>query len=260
MDKSIFGKLILGLITMLIPTAINAQLFEENELFPNTTTIKGKYYNGSGGRGYWSKDYVDSFGRVIRKESYRKKQLMSRHEIEYDNPNNKTLDIQTFDYNNPDRVDTLRFEYKYSGNRIIQQIQKRSTNDSTVIDLIENLGDSVLMYQEKAFHYRPKTGKTDIYETIYTLRYRNRLLMSNEVHDKSDNSKKIQTYEYYDNGRLKRRTIERIPKPVENLLYVGGPGSDDERYKYTFDSKGRVKKFYRIIEGKKFKIAVYKYD
>jgi len=74
-----------------------------------------------------------------------------------------------------------------------------------------------------------------------------------------ENSKEIKTYDYYDNGRLKRRIIERIPKPEQKSFYLGGPGSDNEYYKYTFYSNGRIKKFYRIIEGKKCKIAVYKY-
>ena len=32
--------------------------------------IKGKYFSGSGGGGYWSLDYVDSIGRVVIKERY----------------------------------------------------------------------------------------------------------------------------------------------------------------------------------------------
>ena len=43
-------------------------------------------------------------------------------------------------------------------------------------------------------------------------------------------------------------------------MYSGGPGSDDEFYKYKLDSKGRVLKYYKIINGKKFKIANYRYE
>lgn len=242
------------------PIAIHAQLFENNELYPKTNVIKGKYYNGSGGGGFWSIEYVDSIGRIISKESYHKKQLMSRGKILYDDNNNKIFEIQTFDYNNPERVDTFRYEYKYDNNRIIYQFRQLSENDSTVIKLIENQGDTLLKYQEQAFYFRPKTKKTDIYEIIYTLKYQNGQLIRNEKFDKEQNSTEIKKFEYFENGRLKRRLIERIPKFEDESVYVGGPGSDDEFYKYKLDSDGRIKVFYRIINGKKYKISVYRYE
>lgn len=253
-------QLIIGLIIFIIPATIKAQLFEDNELYPNISTIKGIYFNGTGGRGYWSLDYLDSKGRVIIKESHRKTQLMARQKIEYDNQNNKLFQIQTFDFNNPERIDTFKYEYKYSGNRIIYQYRKLAANDSTVTELIKNEGDSIFVYHEMAYYYRPKTGKSDVYETLYTLIYRNNLLVRNEILNKENNSKEIKTYEYFDNGRLKRRVIKRIPEPKLEGVYTGGPGSDDEYYKYKFDSKDRIKKFYRIINGRSYKIAVYSYN
>jgi hypothetical protein len=243
-----------------MPITSKAQLFENVELFPQTNIVKGKYYGGSGGSGYWSLDYIDSLGRVVMKESYRNKQLMSRQKIEHDSHSNKIYDILSFDLNNPERIDTFRFDYKYTGDKITYQYRKLSAYDSTVIELLENIGDSVLIYQEKAFYFRPKTGKTDIYETTYTLKYKNDLLISNKIYYKERESIEIETYEYYDNGRLKRRFIERSPKLENDPFYVGGPGSDDETYKYKLDSQGRILRYYIIINGKKFKFAAYKYD
>jgi hypothetical protein len=239
---------------------VNAQLLETKELYPNIKMIKGKYHNGSGGGGYWSLDYVDSIGRVINKESYYKKQLMSRNKIVYDDNNNKIFDIQTFNYNNPERVDTFRYAYKYADNRIIYQFRKFSENDSTVIELVENQGDTLLKYQEQAFYYRPKTKEIDVFKTVYTLRYRSGLLISKEKYDNENNSTELLKYEYFGDGRLKRRLIERNPEPEMKPVYTGGPGSDDEFYKYTLDSEGRIKVFYRIINGKRYKIAVYNYE
>ena len=54
---------------------------------------------------------------------------MSRRKIVYDDSNNKIFVIQTFDCNNYERVDTLRYEYKYSANMIIYQCCKFSKND-----------------------------------------------------------------------------------------------------------------------------------
>ncbi|MBS2211532.1 hypothetical protein KEM09_08975 [Carboxylicivirga mesophila] len=260
MRKLFLDLAIIGFLIMMSTSAINAQLFETNELYPNTNKIKGKYYNGTGGGGYWSLEYVDSIGRIINKESYHKKQLMSRNKIIYDANNNKIFDIQTFDFNNPERIDTTRFEYKYADNRIIYQFRKLSVNDSTVIKLTVNQGDTILKYQEQAFHYRPKMKKTDVFETIYTLRYQNGLLVSIKKFDNERNSTEIKKYEYFENGRLKRRSIERIPEPDIKVVYMGGPGSDDEYYKYKLDSEDRIKVLYHIINGKKYKIAVYSYE
>ncbi|MBV7441485.1 hypothetical protein KRX57_08630 [Weeksellaceae bacterium TAE3-ERU29] len=185
--------------------------------------------------------------------------MISRSKIIYDDNNNRIFNIQTFDFNNPEQVDTIRFEYKYANNRIIYQLCKLSENDSIVIKMIKNQGDSLLIYQKQAFYYRPKTKKTDIYETVCTLKYKDGLLISREEFDKDQNSTEIKKYEYFENGRLKRRLIERIPK-LEEVLYVGGAGSDDEFYEYKFDSEGRIKVFYRIINGEKFKIAKYSYE
>ncbi|WP_209333007.1 hypothetical protein [Lunatimonas salinarum] len=260
MRKIFLDLAVIVFLIMMTPSAINAQLLKTNELYPNTNMIKGKYYSGTGGGRYWSLEYVDSLGRIISKESYHKKQLMSRNKIVYDANNNKIFDIQTFDFNNPDRIDTNRFEYKYADNRIIYQFRKLSENDSTVMKMIENQGDTLLTYQEQAFYYRPKTNKTDVYETVYTLKYKDGLLISREEFDKEQNSTEIKKYEYFENGRLKRRLIERIPELEEKSVYVGGPGSDDEFYEYKLDSEGRIKVFYRIINEKKFKIAEYSYE
>lgn len=259
MRKKVLNTFIIALFVIFFPFSIKAQLFVEDELYPTVSVIKGKYYSGTGSGEYWSLKFLDSIGRVIIKESYHKKRLMSRQKQVYDNNNNKIFEIQTFDYNNPERVDTFRYEYKYDNNRIIYQFRKLSENDSNVIQLIENQGDTLLKYQEKDYFYSTKTNKTDVYETIITLKYKNGLMICKEDFDKEQNTTTIERYEYYENGRLKHRLIERIPEPKVKGLYIGGPGSDDEFYEYKFDSKGRIKVEYRIIDEKKYKIAVYSY-
>lgn len=126
--------------------------------------------------------------------------------------------------------------------------------------MTKNEGDSILKYQEKAYYFRPATGKTAVYENEYILRYKNGLLISNCIINKEDNSKKIKTFEYFEDGRLKRRLIKRLPKPQQEDFYWGGPGGDDEYYKYKLDTKGRVRKFYRIINDNRYKIATYRYN
>ena len=108
---------IIGFFIILFPITIKAQLFDGNyynELYPNVISIKGKYYNGTGGRGGYSLLYVDSLGRVTENESYRRKHLLWRQRFIYDNYNNWIFDTQTSDINNPDQITTSRYKYIYT--------------------------------------------------------------------------------------------------------------------------------------------------
>ena len=256
-------KLIITILTILFFTSkMNAQLFEKQEFYPAIKTVKGKYYSGSGGGGYWSYAKLDTLGRTIEKESYRKKELLGKDNFVYNSNNDKLYYIVTFDINNPNRIDTIsHYEYRYQGGRIVyQKNTHRNRRDSIVIQLIENKGDTILIYQHKSYYFRPKTNTIDIYEQRHTLKYQNGFLIQSEKFDLKENSKEITLFEYYPNGMLKRRKIEREPEPEFKGHYVGGPGSDDEYYKYKFDQSGRIRTFYRIIGKKKYKIATYEYD
>lgn len=260
MRQFILYFVVIGFLIIMTPILSYAQLFETKELYTNTNVIKGKYFNESGGGRYWSLEYVDSIGRIINKESYYKKRLLSKQKLIYDNYNNLIFSIQTFDYNNPQRIDTLKYSYNYANNQITYQSRKLSNNDSTSIKLIENQGDTILKYREQAFYSKPNAKNMAIYETAYTLKYKDGYLVSEEKFDKQQNSTEIKKYEYFVNGRLKRRSIKRIPEPKIKNHYSGGPRSDDEFYKYKFNSKGKIRILYKIINGKKYKIAVYSYE
>jgi len=237
--------LISVLTVLFFITKADAQLFKKHELYPTIKTVKGKYYNGSGGGGYWSIAKLDTLGRTIIKESYRKKILLARDSFVYNSNDDLLYHIVTFDINNPNRIDIIsRYEYKYQDNIIVYQKEGISL---AVIELIKNKADT-LIYQTK-YSY-PKR--------MYILK--NGLLVYSENYSEGETT----YFEYYPNGRLKRRKIEREP-PISELdaidnMYVGGPGSDDEFYKYKFDKSGRIKTFYRIIGKKKYKIATYRYE
>jgi hypothetical protein len=254
--------IIIILTVLLFASKINAQLFVPQEFYPGIKTVKGKYYSGSGGGGYWSIAKLDTLGRTTEEESYRKKELLGRNNYVYNSNNDQLYYIVTFNLNRPNQIDTIsNYEYRYQGNRIVHQKDAhRSHRDSTVIQLIENKGDTILIYQHKSYYFRPKTNATAVFERRYTLNYQNDLLVLSEMFDLNENSKETTHFEYFANGMLKRRKIEREPEPEDKVNYVGGPGSDDEFYKYKFDKSGRIKTFYRIIGKKKYKIATYEYD
>ena len=246
-----------------------AQLFDNIELYPNVNQITGKYFNGSGGRGYWTLQKVDSIGRIYVTENHFKNKLMSRERIEYDFENNKTAIIQDYDINNPGRIDTFSYKYRYLQHRITYQNCSIYKNDSTEFFLIDNIGDSIYVYKEISYSISPGKGKINRYQRKHYLTYRNGTLIKIERIEEynilnidiqgGDNSKEITLFEYYPNRRLKRKTIIREPQPTDEPIYVGGPGGDDIFYKYKLDRRGRITRYYEIIKGHKFKLATYRY-
>jgi len=261
-------KIIISIFAVLFFTGnANAQLLGEEmiypnverEFYPNVKTIKTKSYNGTGGKGFWRIAKFDTMGRVIEKEYYRKRKLLSRQNFVYNSNNDILYEITTFDINDPNRInDTIFFyEYKYQEDKIIYQKLTfyHSKQDSIVMRLIENKADTTLIYQKKTYYFRPKRNVTDIYEEKHTLNYKNGLLISFE---KIDESRRATTYlEYYSNRKLKRKKTER--EPEEEFVMTGGPGGDDMVYEYKFDISGRIKKLYFIIGKEKYKIATYEY-
>lgn len=253
---------IMVLILTLIPTAIKAQLnlFSKKELHPNTKIIIARYNTGKGSGRNWSLFHVDSIGRLVDREDYNIKKLEEREKYVYDDNNNRIFEIRYYNLNDSLRIDTTRYEYKYNGKQIINKYCKYPYDVSYLIELIENQGDTLLRYQEKTFYYRPYNKKTDVQEIIYTLRFKNGLLISSEEFDEEENSKEIIQCEYYNNGRLKRKVIEGIPEGSIKGIYEGVPESADETYKYKLDSKGRIEKLFRIVNGKKYKIIDFRYE
>lgn len=235
-----------------------AQLFDNIELYPNDNQIIGRYFNGSGGRGYWSLQKVDSLGRICVTENHYKNKLMSRERIEYDFENNKTSIIQDYDINNIGRIDTFSYKYRYLQHRISYQNCSIYKNDSTEFALIDNIGDSIYVYQEISYSYS-NDNKINKYQRKHYLTYRDGSLIKTERIDYIDNSKEITLFEYYPNRRIKRKTIIREPQPTVEPIYVGGPGGDDIFYQYKLDRRGRITRYYEIIKGHKYKLATYRY-
>ena len=257
---------ILILAVLFFTSNANAQLLGEGVLYPNVErdfyhnvkTLKTKSYSGTGGRGFWRIAKYDAMGRVVEKEYYRKRKLLSRQNFGYNSNNDILYEITTFDINNPNRInDTIYFyEYKYQEDKIIyQKLTFFRSHDTIVMRLIENKTDTTLIYQKKSCYFRPRTNVTDIYEEKHTLNYKNGLLVSFEKID--ENSRETTFLEYYSNRKLKRKKTER--EPEEEFITVGGPGGDDMIYEYKFDIFGRIKKLYYIIGEKKYKIATYEY-
>lgn len=251
-------KTILTSLLLICFLLSNGQIFNKKKLLPGITSIKSKYYSGSGGRGYWSFEKLDSLGRPIEERSYCKKKLLARTWYQYNNNNDLIYEVALYDFNRPNQMDTTKYEYVYTGNRI--EFQKRITHykDSTIHKLVKNERDSIVTYQSISLRYLNDKQVNNKLEYTYILTYQNNLL-TKLVFIEPDNNKQITFYEYFENGNLKRRVIQRVPEPSYKIAYAGGPGSDDQSYKYIYNKAGRIKKKFTIVENKTYKLARYRY-
>ena len=252
-------KTISLILLFLGASQLHGQIFSKTEIFRGTNSIKGKYYNGSGGKGYWDFKLLDSLGRIVNVKSYKKKELLSETKLVYDKYNNEIMSISLYNINNPDKVDSNWVRsYVYTEDEINKEIIKYSVEDSTKIELVKNINDSLYVYEETSYHFRKKSNKNWSHSTIHEIIKDNYGLNRKWIKDNKER-KVITNYEYYQNGKIKRRTITRIPEYEIEETYLGGPGSDDQSWEYKYDKKGRVKVVYAIVGNKKYKIAKYKY-
>ncbi|WP_258104497.1 hypothetical protein [Marinoscillum sp. MHG1-6] len=249
------------LLLLLNTLTASSQLLQNEELLKGIGSITTKSFSGSGGGGYWTYEELDELGRTISKEYHRRKELLAREEYRYNQMNDEILWVQTFDINNPSRIDSTFTTYEYNSNGTITRQKQTYSNreDSIVFDLM-GIKDDTLNYSKREFYYRPNRGIVDTYSYKLSLVFNsaNQLVYKREV-DLQAATIEITRYEYNSNELLSRRNIVRTPEPEQEIVYVGGPGSDDMRYKYTFYVNGLTKKMYGIIEEKKYKLAEYRY-
>ncbi|MDR1739351.1 MAG: hypothetical protein LBR45_01150 [Bacteroidales bacterium] len=227
----------------------------EREYYPNVKVIKRKSYGDKEGRkGFWQMMKLDEKGRVIEKQFNRKRNLGRIENFVYNSNNDILYHIITY----PNRISDTAFCYKYNyenGRIIYEKFIYLSSNDSTVIQLLKNYADTTLVYLERYYYHRKRTNVTDINETKYILHYKDKHLVRLEEIKEYD--KLTNFLEYYSNGMLKRQKTETASG--KKIVSTGGHFGMDMFYKYKYDRFGRVKKYYLIIEKKKYKMASYKY-
>ncbi|MFT3902139.1 MAG: hypothetical protein QM727_03160 [Niabella sp.] len=252
--KKIFSTLIILLGAMMS----KGQIFYEKSFYPDLNTIKAKYFNGSGGKGYWSLERTDSLGRIIEKSNYKKKKPLRRTLYRYNYNNDIIYEIAIDAISKVDKVDTTKYEYSYINNKISFQKCIFSDKDSIVYRLVKNVGDSTLTYQRRSYHYLPNKKINNRVDETFILTYQNDLLTKKEFID-NDNNQEITNLEYYQNGKLRRRTIRRVPEADYKIVYTGGPGSDNQFHEYRYDRRGRIKTKYTVVDNKVYKLATYSY-
>ena len=245
------------LIIFLFSNSSFGQIFNKKELHSGFKKIITKQFNGTGGKGYWNLKNIDSIGRISSIEYFKKSNLLSKNIYEYNINNDEILSISAFDINNPNRVDTISVtEYKYDEKLQITNSKTIIGQTTTITNLINSPSDTLKTYEVIIYNKNKITSKDNL--TVH-LNHLNQIKRLNTI-DLIGKKSEIHYREYYNNGKLRRRKIERFPKPEMDVIYIGGPGSDDETYKYEYYKNGKVKRFYIITNNKKYLIESYKYE
>lgn len=235
-----------------------AQVLSINEVTTDVSIIKEKGTRRVGTGRYRVFKYLDKVGRVIKSDTYFKRTHFATEEFIYDQWNNIVLNTQT-DWINPQKqANVCKYSYVYEGSRIILQTKTISDKDSSVMELVYNHGDTILNYLERSFIVQGSNEMRFTRETNYILKFQNGLLVSKEVKIKGSDTSELTKLEYDNNHMLNRRSIQRRIN-TRPMTYTGYPASDDEFYEYKLDTNGRIRKLYKIMNGRKYKIMTYKY-
>lgn len=225
---------------------VSGQVIDKRTPRPGIASITTQYFDSRGKQQHWSFEKVDANGRIVERMDYRRKILVNHFKFIYNEQGDLTYELVEHDLSHPDRKDTTRYYYQYDSGRIVYQKCVFPNLDSTVHRLISHEQDSVLVYRFTTYN------KTRSYDKMRTITFRNGILV--KYTEGTDSAYQTVSYEFYPNGKHKRRMVTRVP-PVTN----SGRGADDILYEYDYDENGRVKVYYVTIDGRRSKAATYEY-
>ncbi|MDF2380675.1 hypothetical protein JMG10_04310 [Nostoc ellipsosporum NOK] len=242
---------------LLFAGSLQAQLFKQKLFYPNTSTVTRKSLNGTGGKGFWTLEHLDNLGRPVARDYYRNKKLLQQDIYKYNGMNDLVEEVIAFDINDPKRKDTTRYEYVYDKGLITWQKQINGNKDSTIIQLVEKNGDSVLRYSSIAYHYAPDKKTTiQVEKRIVATFNKNRLVQLFTESMNKELGDVLVVYEYDENGLLQHRmTRGNTPEVVR----LGSPGSPVAQYTYEYDEWGRLISYYSIVNDESILLASYEY-
>jgi hypothetical protein len=250
-------NIVILLSLLLLSDLSFGQVFNKRESFRGSSKITTKQFNGTGRKGYWNLKIIDSKSRIAYVEYFKKTTLIGRQHYKYNNNDDEILVTATFDINNPNRVDTISAtDYEYDNKLKIVSSKTLMGQTVITIKLINSSNDTLKTYEKIVYDKDKITSKDSITVHLNHLNQIDRLNISDLLSKSSETHYK----EYYNNGKLKRRKIESMPKSEMAQTYIGGPGSDDESYDYKYYKDGRVKNYYIITNNKRYLLETYKHE
>lgn len=233
------------------------QILQEKNFHPGTSVIETKTFEGKKWEGLRSVEKLDYLGRTIEKNSFRYEEHLRKTLYEYNEKNDIIKTIDYYDRYGADPAQIMIYQYKYLNGMIETQKNITKYGLDVLYNLVKSVGDSFFTYEIIVYMRSNGIIPSQIVKGL-TLTYSNGLIIEQEHTDESE-SKRIERFEYYPNGKLKQKLTKRIPEPLLTNTLSNPKYSDNLYCKYTYDIKGRVKKEYVIVNNKTYKVAAYKY-
>lgn len=250
-------KILFSIILMFIAKGLYAQLFIEKIACTGAKIVKTSYERtpGNGKSKYWMLDSLDGLGRVIERRAYKNKQLLKKEFYRYNTQNDIIAAIITDDINHPDRVDTTTYDYDYQNNQIVLQKMVTSRRDSTVVKMLKNEGDSLVVYQSTAYYH--VAGKNAVSETkkTYRLRFDGKNMAMLETIDSNGQHEVVQ-YGRDATGKLIRKKISGQPK---DAIMLGSMAQPNQEYQFEYDRLGRLTAMRTAGNARNYRLVSYAY-
>ena len=215
----------------------------ENDRIKDISVLTIKVFNGCcSKKGYKAKYYFNEKGQAIKSTKFFRLKKLAEYEYQYDSLGNLTHEIQTFDINNKNRIDTNLITYSFdSQNRIIKKVIKINSElfwTKTYSKFNEfNKPKLILSYSHKN-----DTSKK-------LIEYNDKGFLVKTQIIKNDSIETLEIIDYNDKGDISYSSIPSIKKEEnKNLaIYVGGSRhSSEEKYHYEYDRNDRWTKKYLI--------------
>tara|TARA_R110002049_G_scaffold305808_1_gene503300 strand:- start:929 stop:1696 length:768 start_codon:yes stop_codon:yes gene_type:complete len=253
-------KLILIALFTILFDVCDAQSFNvEDDRLLGVSTLTIKSFNGCcSKKGFRAKYYFNNKGQAVRSEHFFKRQKRAEYEYKYDSLGNLVYKISIYDSNNKGKLDTINYiNYELdSENRIIKKT-KWSSPELLWTKEYEDFNE--FDQPEKIIHYSSLNPDTITRKINYNQNGQSiRIMTQNE-----DTLRTNEILDYNEQGDLSYSLLPSfVGKEKEPLaIWVGGRRyAPEEKYKYTYDTKNRWTRKYRIVEDDKvlFEKRTYK--
>jgi len=203
---------------------------------------------GSGG---WSKRRtINKKGFVRIEENYLNKKLRSRFEYYYDEYDNRSKEIQTFDPNDGVVSEEFNYELVVNSNGYI------SKNFMGIYSDFTELGKPQVVVSEHWMGFKEEY-EYDVKGNITKWVFYSRLIDSD---NKEYIRKQTTLYSYDKYNNVIRLYRSNDPKEEFPMLMIGGPAKYEyEKFRYVYNKDGLWKKKFKAIEGKEYLVKKRKY-
>ena len=205
----------------------------------------------------WKYVYYLIDGLVIKQENYCKRELMHRTEFKYDSFGNVISEIDTYDFKEGKKKDTLNHKLEYNDSLLVLKEFDFGTTEKyfdfnesgkpKLIERIENSAFKTLPYKEMMKYNKKGNVIISTEFSIYE-----------DLNGKTVNEKATTYYKYDDRNNEIEIHREYEPKQEFPIPITGGPFLYEyEYFRYKYNKNGLWTKKYKTVDGKEYLRSIW---